>query len=147
MPTGDTERAAPAVTPLTEPYWAAAAEGTLALQHCGACERFVHFPASSCPTCGRGDGLSFEPVSGRGVVYTYSVVHRTFAPGFDDRVPYVIAWIDVPEQPGLRVFGNVLDCDPDDVRIGMPVEVCFETIEGFGPVPNFRPASAAGAGR
>ncbi|MGW3468412.1 Zn-ribbon domain-containing OB-fold protein [Saccharopolyspora sp. NPDC000995] len=75
-----------------------------------------------------------------GLVETFSVAHRTFAPGFAQRVPYVIAWIALDEQPALRVFGNVLDIPVDDVRIGLRVEVMFEEIEGFGPVPNFRPA-------
>ena len=74
------------------------------------------------------------------MVETFSVVHRTFAPGFAQRLPYVIAWIALDEQPGLRVFGNVLGIPVESVEIGLPVEVIFEEIEGFGPVPNFRPA-------
>jgi uncharacterized OB-fold protein len=79
-------------------------------------------------------------VSGLGTVHTFSVVHRSFAPGFADRTPYVIAWIELAEQAGLRAFGNVLDCAPADVRIGLPVRVRFEELPGFGPVPNFSAA-------
>jgi uncharacterized OB-fold protein len=56
-------------------------------------------------------------------------------------VPYVIAWIDLVEQPALRAFGNVGGCAVDEVEIGMPVEVCFEERQGFGLVPNFRRAT------
>lgn len=130
----------PVVGTLTEPYWRHAAEGRLALQYCLGCDRYVHLPGPRCPRC-LGDRLEFRPVSGRGRVYTYSVVHRTFVPGFAGDVPYVIAWLELAEQPGLRVFGNVTGCDPADVRIGTEVEVHFEERDGFGPMPNFRPAA------
>jgi len=132
-------RVAPAPTPLTAPYWAACQRRELALQRCRGCGTFVHFPEPTCPSCHR-DELAFEPVSGRGTVHTFTVVHRSFAPGYGDRTPYVLAWIDLAEQPGLRAFGNVLGCPPDEVRIGLPVEVCFEELPGFGLVPNFRAA-------
>lgn len=135
---GDT-RVAPVPTALTEPYWNAARSGWLALQRCVNCRAFNHPPAEECRVCHSGH-QEFEPVSGLGMVETFSIVHRTFAPGFAERVPYVIAWIALDEQPGLRVFGNVIEVPVDRVDIGMRVEVVFEKIAGFGPVPNFRPS-------
>ena len=129
-------RVVPQPSPLTAGYWEAAQRRELALLRCGSCRRFVHFPEPWCPWCG-SETLHYEPVSGRGAVHTFTVVHRTFAPGFSERVPYVVAWIDLVEQDGLRAFGNVLGSAPDDVRIGMPVAVCFEELPGFGLVPNF----------
>jgi uncharacterized protein len=129
-------RMAPAVSVLTEGYWRAAQERQLAVQRCGTCRRFVHFPEWRCPFC-QGQRLEFEPVSGRGRVHTFTIVHRTAAPGFADCVPYVLAWVELAEQPGLRAFGNVDGCPPQEVFIGMPVRVCFEEISGFGLVPNF----------
>jgi uncharacterized OB-fold protein len=70
-------------------------------------------------------------------VHTFTVVHRTAAPGFTDCTPYVLAWVDLAEQPGLRAFGNVTGCAPPQVRIGLPVRACFEERQGFGLVPNF----------
>jgi uncharacterized OB-fold protein len=127
------------VTPLTEPYWRAAAEGRLAIQYCEWCGRYIHLPVPACPRCHRG-GLEFRPVSGRGRVYTYAVVHRAFVPGFAADVPYVIAWIELEEQAGLRVFGNVTGGDPARVRIGTEVEAYFPERPGFGAMPNFRVA-------
>lgn len=130
-------RVLPEPTELTRPYWEGFRQGELRLQHCTECRRFIHFPEHECSSCG-SSALGWEPVSGRGRVHTFSVVHRTFAPGFADRTPYVIAWVELEEQSGLRIFGNVLDCSPGDVRIGLPVEVVSEQLGGFGPVPNFR---------
>lgn len=121
-------------TALTRPYWDAAAEGRLAIQRCGSCRRWVHFPRPRCPSCGSA-ALAFEPVSGRGKVETFTVIHRSFVPGFEG--PYVAAWIALPEQEGLRAFGNVTGCAPDEVTIGMAVEVWFEP-RGDQKLPNFR---------
>ncbi|GLZ11192.1 hypothetical protein Acsp04_14270 [Actinomadura sp. NBRC 104425] len=129
-------RPSPVPTPLTEPYWTACRRGELVLQRCRGCARFVHFPEPSCPFCGAAE-LAYEAVSGRGHVHTFSVVHRAFLPGFDP--PYVVAWIDLPE--GARVFGDVTGCPPEDVRIGMPVQVTFDDLDGFGPIPHWRPAA------
>jgi len=126
-------RPRPVTTPLAEPYWSAARDGRLVLQYCTACGRFTHFPADACAGCGDTAHLGWREVGGRGRVYTFSVVHRSAVPGFE--VPYVIAWIDLSEGP--RVFGGVVGCSPDDVSIGMPVQVVFEDRAGFGPVPTF----------
>ncbi|TDD58525.1 Zn-ribbon domain-containing OB-fold protein [Actinomadura rubrisoli] len=132
----DDPRPAPTPSPLTAPYWDACRRGELALQRCSDCGRFVHFPEPACPYCG-GTELPYETVGGRGAVHTFSVVHRTFLPGF--ATPYIVAWVDLPE--GARAFGDVTGCPPEDVRVGMPVEVYFADLEGFGPMPHWRPAA------
>ena len=136
-------RSVPAPTRLTEPYWQAASQGRLVYQWCASCGNFQHLPESGCRTCGEQRDLSWREVDGRGTVDAFTVVHRTFAPGFSTRVPYVLAWVSLAVQPQLRAFGNVLDVDPADVHIGLHVESCYETIPGFGPVPNFRALSRA----
>ncbi|MGI5168231.1 Zn-ribbon domain-containing OB-fold protein [Spirillospora sp. CA-253888] len=152
---------APRPSPLTAPYWEACRRGELAVQRCSGCGRHVHFPEPSCPYCG-GTDLPYRTVSGHGAVHTFSVVHRTFLPGFEP--PYVVAWIDLAEgarpprrsEDGraapaagsggivpsevIRVFGDVTGCPPEDVRIGMPVRVHFTDLDGFGPLPHWRPA-------
>ena len=136
------DRVLPAPTELTSAYWDAARSGELVLQHCRSCERFVHFPESACPYCG-GDELDWKAAPRRGTVHTFSVIHRTFAPGYGERTPYVIAWVELEGCLGVRLFGNVTGIDPDDVRCGQLVEVIFEDLEGFGPIPNFRASVGA----
>ena len=137
------DRVLPTPDAVTEPYWAAAREGVLELQRCLECEQFTHPPSEWCRSCGSRN-RSFARVTGTGAVETFSVVHRTFAPGFADRTPYVVACIGLDEQRGLRMFGNVLDVPPEEVRIGMRVEVVFEEIGGFGRLPGFRPVRKDG---
>lgn len=85
-------------------------------------------------------------MSGRGTLETFSVVHRTFAPGFADRTPYVLAWVGLPEQRGLRVLANIVETRFEALRIGLRVEVVFEELDGFGAIPVFRAARDEGGG-
>ncbi|GAA5054548.1 hypothetical protein HNP84_002989 [Thermocatellispora tengchongensis] len=119
---------------LSGPYLAACARGELVVQRCAGCGRRVHPPEPECPWCGGGE-LPFAPVSGAGQVHTFTVVHRSFAPEFRGREPYVLAWIDLPE--GVRAFGRVTGCPPERVRIGMPVRVTFE--DDLPDLPQWRP--------
>jgi uncharacterized OB-fold protein len=121
----------------TQPYWDGAARGELVIQRCVACHKWIHFPEPTCPACG-SDDVSFEPVSGQGKVETFSVIHRSFVAEFAGRTPYVIAWIGLPEQAGLRVFANVTGCPPEEVAIGMDVEVFFEGRDGHAALPDFK---------
>lgn len=123
------------MTGLSRHYWEGASRGELVIQRCRACRRWIHFPEPICPSCGTAD-FTFEPVSGEGRIETFSVIHRSFVPAFAERTPYIIAWIGLPEQEGLRVFANVTGCDPAEIAIGMPVELCFEERDGR-TVPNF----------
>lgn len=128
-------RPAPEVTPDAAAYWQAAAAGELKLQRCSECRLWIHFPEIRCPGCG-GLQLEFELVSGRGTIEAFTVIHRSFVPGFDP--PYIVAWISLPEQAGLRVMANVMTSDITSVAIGAPVELCFEERDNFGPVPQFK---------
>ncbi len=132
------------MTALTQPYRDAAARGELAIQRCRACRRWIHFPESACPACASND-LEFEPVCGQGKVETFSVIHKSFLPEFQGREPYVIAWIALPEQAGLRVFANLAGT-PDDISIGMDVEVFFEARDGEAALPNFKKKAKVGTG-
>ena len=86
-------------------------------------------------------GLDYEwdEVSGRGEVHTYTVVHRPVSEAWADDAPYVIAMIRLDEGPVM--MSNVVDCSPDDVHIGLPVEVVFRDLAEGVTLPYFRPAS------
>lgn len=126
----------PSPDAVTAPYWDAARNGRLELQRCQDCRHFIHFPEPECVACG-SNRLAFEVVSGRGRVETYTVVHRSFVPGFEERVPYAIGWVEMDEQPGLRAFGGLVGCDPQYLKIGMPVRAVFHDLAGFGTIPMF----------
>jgi uncharacterized protein len=111
----------PAASPDTLPWWQAAAEHRLVLQVCDACDRPRHPPSPVCPHC-RSWNAHFVDHPPIGTIYTFTVVHQAFVP--DMPVPYVIAVVDV--MAGIRIVTNIVDADPADVRIGLPVELLWE---------------------
>ena len=121
-------------------FWQACARGELAIQRCDACRRLRHYPQPRCPHC-RSDRWSWQPVSGRGEVYSYAVCHRAFHPAFAGAVPYVVATVELEE--GVRMVADLADVAPEEVRIGMPVRVCFEPLDDEIALPRFRPAPDA----
>lgn len=128
-------------TPLNTFFWEAARREKLVIQRCEACRRYVHPPLPLCPECG-GGALAPERVSGKGVVESFTIVRRVFHPGFAEDVPYVVARIELDEQPGLVLITNVKDIPVEAVRIGLRVEVMFEH-RPDGVLPQFRPAERA----
>jgi uncharacterized OB-fold protein len=123
----------------TEPYWAATREGRLLVKRCGDCGRAHFYPRPFCPFCW-SEAVDWEEASGRGTLYTYSVVHVNDLPPFPERVPYVAAIVDLEEGP--RVMTNIVGCDHDALRSGMAVEVQFEAETETVTLARFRPASS-----
>lgn len=120
----------------TEAFWSAARERELLIRRCLACDHVFFYPRPFCPECWSTD-VEWRRASGRGIVYTYSVVRRNDLPPFRDRVPYVAAIVELDEGP--RVSTNIVDCDPDDVSIGMLVEVTFREESEVIALPVFKP--------
>jgi uncharacterized OB-fold protein len=95
----------------------------------------VHPPAPVCPEC-HGKGLSVKAVSGRATVATFTLNHQPWVPSPDH--PYAIAIVELPEQAGLRLMTNVVNCPAEDVHVGMPVRVVFEHHDDVW-IPLFEP--------
>lgn len=130
---------APLPTPDAGPYWAAAAGGRLEIQRCTACEAYRFPPSHFCRACG-SDDAAWAPVSGKGAIYSFSIVHRAPSPEFRTLVPYVVALIDLDEGP--RMMTNIVGDGALDCAIGERVEVCFETRGADVGVPQFKRAQA-----
>lgn len=133
-----TMRKLPALDPDNEAFWTSGQSGRLMITRCVQCRRYQHPPLPVCPEC--GDDTRPEPVSGTGRVMTFSVNYQPWVPG--QEVPFVLAVVELDEQEGLWIMSNIVDCAPDDVTIGMPVQVCFELQDDVW-VPLFKPGAAA----
>jgi uncharacterized OB-fold protein len=131
-----TSRPVPIVQPESQAYWDGARQGRLVLQRCRACAAWVHPPRFSCPSCLSGQ-LAAAEATGHGTVFAWSVMHQRGVPGFDEQIPYAVVLIELAEQPGLLAVGQVVDCAPEELRVGMPVNVCFEE-RGDIVVPQWR---------
>ena len=119
-------------------FWTSGEDGQLRFLRCDECGFLVHPPSPICPEC-LCKQLTPTAVSGRATVATFTVNHQPWIPGYDP--PYVIALIEIDEQPSVRLMTNVVGCPPDDVRIGMRVQVTFEHHDDVW-LPLFEPAAA-----
>lgn len=122
--------------PATEPFWQAAKERRLVAAKCADCGTFRLPPTPFCPGC-QSQRVEWPELSGRAVVFSFSVVHGF--PGLPDilLVPVVV---DLPDAPGARLVSNVIDVDPADVHIGMELQVDFTPISDGWLLPVFRVA-------
>ncbi len=121
----------------SKPFFDGASEGKLRLQVCKQCNTWAYPPATICANCGSHE-LAWRDASGRGTVYAHGRLARPYHPRHKDRLPLVLAQVDIEE--GLRVMTNLVDVDPADVRVGDAVEVAFETFPDGGVIPVFKPA-------
>ena len=113
----------------TEPYWAAARMGKLLVKSCRACDKLHYYPRSHCPHC-LSDDTEWIEVSGKGSIYTYSIMRRA-------EKPYIIAYVTLVE--GVTMLTNIVDCDSDAVQVQQSVEVTFRQTVGGHSLPVFRP--------
>ncbi len=120
----------PVMTAETQAFWNAAREGRFMVPICAACGRTYWYPRAICPFCA-SDKVEWREASGKGSIYTFSVIRRA-------KEPYVIAHVTLAEGPTMLT--NIVDCDFDKLRIGQPVAVVFKETENGPPVPMFRPA-------
>jgi uncharacterized protein len=118
-------------------FWEGCQAGRLQIQRCASCGTFIHYPRPVCKNC-LGTDLHPATVSGDGTVYSFTVAHQAFHPWFTDKIPYVIATIELVEQPHLHVISNVVDCAPREVEVGMPVHVVFKEVEPGIVLPLFK---------
>lgn len=128
----------PQIEPFTKPFWEAAKDGRLLVQECKSCNSPIFFPRDRCPKCWSQD-LQWIEASGKGTIYAFSITYEGVEDVFKEDLPIVLAWIDLPE--GIRMQSNIVECDPDDVSIGMDVEVVFEKVTEDISLPYFKPAS------
>jgi uncharacterized OB-fold protein len=127
-------RPAPVVTEDSRPFWSAAGERRLVAQRCSGCGRLHHPPRPMCPACGSIEH-DWQELAGRGTVYSYSILHHPRHPAFD--YPLVAVLVDLDE--GIRLLSNLVEVDPEAVRIGMRVEATFVPTADGATVPVFRP--------
>ena len=128
-------RLIPRIRPESERFWESCRLHAMELQRCRACNAFRYYPAPICPRCWSLEA-DWTPVSGNGVVYSYSWVHRP-APGFRDLVPYAYALVELEEGPVLPT--NVVETTPDELRIGMDVAVDYLDLTDRISLPVFVP--------
>ena len=122
-------------------YWAGLREGRLLLQHCLDCGHVQVYQQGLCRHC-LSDHLEHRPASGRGRVFSWSVVHRAPGPAFRGDTPYAVLLVDLEEGP--RMISALVQGDPHAVHEGLAVELACETVAEGVVLPKFRPVDWPG---
>ncbi|GMU78859.1 MAG: hypothetical protein AMXMBFR46_16530 [Acidimicrobiia bacterium] len=125
---------------VTQPFWDAALEGRLAAPKCAHCGTVVLPPQAYCFSC-QGHDFEWIDLPGTGTVFSFTVVRHPLAPNLSAVVPYASGVIDLDgtQGAGARMLLNIVDCDPEGVRIGDAVQVFFEPVSDAYAVPRCRP--------
>jgi len=121
--------------PLDLPFWNACREGRFLVHRCGICGR-SYWPASRCIEH-RAQSMSWVDASGRGTLYTYTVMHHAYTPAMKGKTPYVVGVVKLEEGPFFH--SSIVDCAPDAVTIGMSLEMAMRDHESGLRMPVFRP--------
>ena len=136
----DVRKPLPAITTEAKPFWDAAAQNKLVMQHCQDCGAWVWTPRPLCNECG-SEHVEWTPMSGKGEIYSFTVIRqvvgRAASKAFEPDIPYVVAWVDLDEGP--RMITNIVGCAADQVTLGMKVSVIFEQASKDVWLPKFKP--------
>lgn len=126
----------PKIQPWSEKFWEGTKQGKLLIQHCKNCNSLIFYPKKACPECW-SENLDWTQASGKAKVTTFTVVKDMVEPRFWADIPYVLALVELEE--GLQMMTRIVECDHDNLKIGMDVEVVFEDITDKCALPYFRP--------
>jgi uncharacterized OB-fold protein len=121
----------------TREFWEACAKRELRFQRCKSCGAYRFPPLSGCRHCGSAEAR-WVTVSGRGSVFSYTVVHHAAIPQIEAEVPYGVVVVEFDDAPGARLISNVVDLDPAELRVGMPLELVWEEPRPGVVLPRFR---------
>jgi len=130
----------PIVNPWARPFWEATREGKLVFQRCEECGKNIFYPRIACPHC-FSDQVVWVESSGKGKIYTYTVVENNAPSAFIGDMPFIIAIVKLEEE-GVQMLTNIVDCDPAVVHCDMPVQVSFEKLNDEFTLPKFRPLAS-----
>ena len=113
-------------------------EHQLVLRRCRSCAFFSHPPRPNCPNC-TSDNLEWVNSEGRGTVYTFTITRQPVSRSFEGRLPWAV--VDVELEEGVHLISNLVNCDSEEIEIGMAVEVVFEEVNAEITLPKFKRVS------
>ena len=129
------EKPVPQINKVNRPFWEAAKQHKLVLQKCVKCGHYLYPPGESCRSC-LSDELEWVEISGRGIIYSWTVFHHVYHRAFKDEVPYAVVCVELEEGP--RINSRLVDYKIEDIKIGLPLMVTFEDVTEEITLPMFR---------
>ena len=122
----------------SQPFWDALKAHRLDFQTCADCGTVRHYPRPVCHVC-HSMAVTWTTASGHGTVHSWTISHQAFHPAFANSLPIVLVTVDLDE--GVRMNCRLEGIEPDDIEIGLLVEVAFEDVDEDLTLPFFRPRS------
>ena len=135
---GNYPKPLPIINGDNQEFWIGCKEHKLKFQKCKACGHVRWPPSTICPMC-YSQEIQWIVARGKGKVYSFVVYHVVYHPGFENKVPYVVADVELEEGP--RLLTNIVDCPHHEVKCDMHVEVTWEDITEEFSLPKFKPSS------
>ena len=132
----DTNRPLPVITEESRPFWEGCRQGKLLLQYCDRCQQYQFYPRLYCMRC-EAENPRWVEASGRGVIYSYTIIRQNKSPEFAKDTPYNVAIVQLEEGP--RMLSNIVDIAPAELRVELPVTVVFDRVSDTISLPRFRP--------
>ena len=127
----------PVIDEEMRPWWEALQRHELYVQKCRDCGDLRYHPRAQCTNC-LSPRTEWIRCSGRGTVYTFTATYQNQGAGFRESLPYIMAWVELEE--GVKILTNLVECRPEEAKIGMPVEVVYEDVTPQVTLAKFRPA-------
>jgi len=127
----------PVIDEEMRPWWEALQRHELYVQKCRDCGDLRYHPRAQCTNC-LSPRTEWIRCSGRGTVYTFTTTYQNQGAGFRESLPYIMAWVELEE--GVKMLTNLVECRPEEAKIGMPVEVVYEDVTPQVTLAKFRPA-------
>ena len=121
----------------TRPFWEATKRHELIMPRCTMCDHLFFYPRSECPCC-LSSNIAWAPVSGRGRLYSFTIVNQPAHSAFRDDAPHVYAIVQLDEGP--RMISNVVECDHADLQVDMPLVAVFDDVTPEWTLVKFKPA-------
>lgn len=125
-----------------QPFWDSLRAHRARVQRCSVCGTYRYHPKELCPRC-QSRSAEWAPISGKGAVYTYTVIRRAPTPAYEADLPYAIVHVTMEE--GFRMAATIRGLDPEAVRIGLPVRLAYEDVTFDWTLFVFEPASPTDA--
>jgi uncharacterized OB-fold protein len=127
----------PKMEPEAIPFWEYLRQHEMHIQHCHTCQKWFFPPSTNCPNC-LTEEVAWKPVAGTGKVWAWVTMHQSYRPAYKEEVPYNLSIIKLDE--GAKVWTNVVECQPEDVQIGMDVRIRYDDVTDDLTLARFVPA-------
>ena len=120
------------------PFWEGTCQGEIRFPKCRSCNQFHWYPCVLCPFCHSPD-IEWQALTSQARLFSWTCVRRDLGPLFAIRGPHIIGLVEFDEAPDLRLVTNLVDCQPEEVYVGMPLEAVFQRVNDNVTLPLFKP--------